>query len=172
VALFHGVFSYDPNECAALFLMRRVAPLVQRHLPSWRIRIVGRAPTTAIREEASRCRCVEVIADAPDMTEHLSTASIGVYPVFMRTGIQNKVLEALAHGLPVVTTAGVKDVFTRFDPAASSCILAARSGRDFARRMGKLAGAPDLRQRMSAAGRKFVARSFAWEGAVNRLLDI
>lgn len=121
VVVFCGVMNYQPNEEAALRLMRTVWPAVRRHRPDARLVILGAHPTAAVRDLAERDSSIEVTGAVPDVRPYLWRAAVSIAPLTTARGLQNKVLEALAADLPVVTTPAVADGLPR--PALAGCIV-------------------------------------------------
>jgi polysaccharide biosynthesis protein PslH len=100
--IFIGAMDYFPNEDAVVFFVEEVWPLVKQELPSARFIIVGSKPgkrVTALADSDSR---VTVIGYVPDVRPYLAMADLFVAPFRIARGVQNKVLEAMAAGVPVV----------------------------------------------------------------------
>lgn len=106
--VFCGVFNYSPNERAALWFAREVWPAVVRARPDARLTLVGMHPTSAVRR-LERDRTIEVTGSVPDVRPYLWRSSVAVAPLDVARGVQNKVLEAIAAGLPVVVTPPVAE---------------------------------------------------------------
>ncbi len=102
VIAFHGAFEAQANVDAAAMLVREVLPLVQRDIPDARALIIGRDPPPELTALASRD--VMVTGAVPDIRQALRGAAVHVDPMFTGTGLKNKVLEAMAAGLPVLAT--------------------------------------------------------------------
>ena len=105
--VFCGVMNYHPNEQGVRWFVQEVWPTIRAHRPDAKFVIVGSHPTRAIQALASAENGVEVTGAVPRVQPYLWNAAVSVAPVFVAQGIQNKVLEALAAGLPVVTTQAV-----------------------------------------------------------------
>jgi glycosyltransferase involved in cell wall biosynthesis len=101
--VFTGVMSYAPNVTAAVFLARRVFPRVRAVRPSARLAIVGRDPRPEVIS-LGELEGVEVHPEAPDLRPWLSGSRAFACPMRTGTGIKNKLLEAMANGLPCVAT--------------------------------------------------------------------
>jgi sugar transferase (PEP-CTERM/EpsH1 system associated) len=101
--IFTGSMDYLPNEDAALFFYRECFPRLRETLPNIHFVIAGRNPTALVRR-LSRDPAVCVTGSVPDIRPWLLGASVAVAPLRIARGIQNKVLEAMAMGLSVVTT--------------------------------------------------------------------
>jgi glycosyltransferase involved in cell wall biosynthesis len=101
-ALFVGNFRHGPNVDAALFLVGDVWPRVRAVLPGARLTLAGGAPPPEVRALAGDG--VEVTGWVPAMAPLLDAARVSVAPLRFGAGVKGKIGEALAHGLPVVTT--------------------------------------------------------------------
>ena len=107
--VFCGVLDYAPNESAVLWFLEAVWPQVHAAQPPARFRIVGARPTERLRRAAAREASVELVGPVPDVQPFLWQAAVAVAPLQLARGVQNKVLEALAAGLPAVVTPVVLD---------------------------------------------------------------
>jgi polysaccharide biosynthesis protein PslH len=107
--VFCGVMNYAPNEQGAAWLARDVWPLVRASVPHARLRLVGSNPTAGVRALASADPSVEVTGEVPDVRPYLWSAAVAAAPLHTARGLQNKVLEAIAAGLPVIVSSVVAD---------------------------------------------------------------
>ena len=105
--VFCGVMNYPPNVEGAIWLAREVWPIVRRARPDARLEIVGSSPTRAVRALADPAAGIVVTGAVPDVRPFLWGAAAAVAPLRTARGVQNKVLEAVAAGLPVVVTHAV-----------------------------------------------------------------
>jgi sugar transferase (PEP-CTERM/EpsH1 system associated) len=120
--IFVGVFNYEPNEAGARWLAREVWPLVRAARPDLQLRLVGAHPTAAVRR-LSEDRSIEVTGSVPDVRPYLWRSAVAVAPIWTGRGLQNKVLEAIAAGLPCVVTPPVLEGLPR--DVRSACSAAA-----------------------------------------------
>ena len=100
--LFVGNFAHRPNEDAVLFFLREVYSLLRNRLPTIRLDIIGDNASAPINAYASEG--VRILGYVPDVEPYLQNARVFVAPLRFGAGIKGKVGEAMAHGLPVVTT--------------------------------------------------------------------
>ena len=167
--VFSGRMSYFPNVSAVLSFYDEVFPLVRARRPDARLRIVGSDPPESVRRLA-RDLSVEVTGYVPDLRPHIASASVVVCPLKVGVGIQNKVLEAMAMGKPVVASSvackGIPDVedgrhLVRTDEPErmAEAVLGLMDGAEFAARLGDRA-------------RRFVERAYSWEAAARSLEDV
>ena len=101
--VFTGVMDYFPNVDAVVWFCDKVLPIVQQQIPEAALTICGSRPTAAVLRLAKR-RGVTVTGRVPDTRPYLDGAEVFVAPMRIARGIQNKLLEALAMGLPCVAS--------------------------------------------------------------------
>jgi glycosyltransferase involved in cell wall biosynthesis len=158
--VFTGVMTYPPNEDGALHLLEDVLPLVRRSVPQVRLVIVGRDPSSTLVKAAGRSGAT-VTGYVPDVRPYLERASVVAAPIRFASGIQNKVLEALAMQVPVVTTsvvaAGLREAGRDEPPLA-----VADDARAFAQHLVDLITNPTECARLATCGRAYVQRYFDW----------
>jgi glycosyltransferase involved in cell wall biosynthesis len=160
--LFVGGFSHEPNVDAALFLVERVLPLVRAELPETTLRLVGNSPSPEI--VALDAPGVEVVGYAPHLQPFLERALVSVAPMRFGSGMKGKVAEAMACGLPVVTTPiGAEGMDLRDGETA----MIGDSAEELASRIVRLCRDHELWTRMAAAGRAEASRKWSPE-AVGR----
>jgi GT2 family glycosyltransferase/glycosyltransferase involved in cell wall biosynthesis len=99
--LFIGNLAHRPNSDGVLYFLREVYPLIQRALPEIELDIIGDNPAEIA---AYADACVRVHGYVPDVTAFWQTRRVFVAPLRYGAGVKGKIGEALAHGLPVVTT--------------------------------------------------------------------
>lgn len=165
--VFVGILNYSPNEDTVLFLIDEILPLVRRSIPDIKVIIVGRNPTPLIEKAASKHREVTITGFVDDVRPYLENATLAVIPMRYGSGVQNKVLEAMAMELPVVTTPLVADgLRTDTSPDVPLCI--AGDARDFADKIKTLLEQKDKRNQLAEQGLRFVEQYYDWSksGAV------
>ena len=162
------MFNYGPNEAGARWLATEVWPLVTRAVPGATLWLVGMHPTAAVRELASD-PTVRVTGAVPQVQPYLWRSAVAAAPLQLARGIQNKVLEALAAGLPCVVTPQVLEGLP--DAARPGCRVAADPA-GFAGALIELLGTPAgraaphrRRRRVGASGLGRAARADARSGA-------
>ncbi|MCC7419583.1 MAG: TIGR03087 family PEP-CTERM/XrtA system glycosyltransferase [Planctomycetaceae bacterium] len=101
--VFVGALDYLPNIDAAVHFCHDVWPEIHRRCPVSRMKLVGREPAPAVRDLA-RIPGVDVVGTVPDVRPYVASAAAVVVPLRIARGVQNKVLEAMAMGKPVITT--------------------------------------------------------------------
>jgi sugar transferase (PEP-CTERM/EpsH1 system associated) len=101
--VFTGIMDYAPNVEAATWFSNEVWPLVRKRAPGAEFLIVGARPTAAVRRLSEHAG-ITVTGSVDDVRPYLWRSTVAVAPLFAARGQQNKVLEAVAAGLPIVTT--------------------------------------------------------------------
>jgi len=102
--LFVASFRHAPNVDGAQWFMQEVMPLVWARQPSVKIALVGSHPTDEIKSMASDRVLVTGFVSDDELNAWYGRARVAVAPLRFGAGIKGKVVEALAHGLPIVTT--------------------------------------------------------------------
>ncbi|AMY10059.1 sugar transferase, PEP-CTERM/EpsH1 system associated [Luteitalea pratensis] len=105
--VFTGVMNYVPNADAAVWLAREIWPQVRVKMPEARLDIVGASPSPAVQELDDQSVGVTVTGSVADVRPYLWRAHAAVAPLRVARGVQNKVLEAAAAGLPCIVTPSV-----------------------------------------------------------------
>lgn len=160
-----GKMSYHANVAMAQTLVEEILPLVWARRPEVELVIVGKDPPPAVRDYGHDPR-IHVTGTVPDIRPFLQKATISVAPLRYGVGVQNKVLEAMACGTPVVTTPQVLTSITAV-PGESLMIGDTRQG--FAQAIFTLLDDPERRANIGAAGRQYVADTHTWNAIVGRL---
>jgi sugar transferase (PEP-CTERM/EpsH1 system associated) len=134
VVVFCGVMNYAPNEQGAIYLAREVWPLVRKARPDARLMIVGALPTPSVIA-LGKDEGVTVTGAVDDVKPYLWDAAVAAAPLWTARGIQNKVLEAVAAGLPCVV---VPPVAEGLPPEVTPACPVASDAASFARTLLEL----------------------------------
>jgi glycosyltransferase involved in cell wall biosynthesis len=138
---------------------RNLFPAIRERVPGVQLKIVGRTPSKGIRRLAEDPQ-VQVAGYVPDLKECYQRATVSIAPMKFVTGMQNKILEAMACGVPVVSTSMANE---GIGAAPGEEILVADRDGEFADAVCSLLVDPGKRGRMSEKARRFVLRNFRWE---------
>lgn len=172
--IFSGKMSYHANVTAALYLVNDIMPLVWAQRPDVEVWIVGRDPTAEVRKLAANQPTlpgsgqprVVVTGGVPSMPEYIQSAAVAVAPLLYGAGIQNKALEAMACGTPVVATHQATAALT---VVSDRELLIADTPEAFAEALLKLLADPTLRAQIGEAGRRYVETHHSWDAAAGAL---
>jgi glycosyltransferase involved in cell wall biosynthesis len=166
--LFTGVMGYAPNVTAAEYLARKILPRVQQVNPLARLALVGRNPAPSVQALA-RLPGIQVVGEVPDMRPWLSRAGVYACPMLTGTGIKNKLLEAMANGLPCVATPrALQGVSAR----QGMEVLGGSTEEEFAREVSRLMEDAGIADRVGSAGREYVRARHAWASVAERYVRV
>lgn len=166
--VFTGVMNYAPNEDAALYLIDEILPRLKPIIPDIEILIVGRDPTPALLARDRRHPEVTVTGFVDDMRDYVEQATIFAAPVRFASGMQNKIQEALAMEIPVVTTSIVADGM-RLGDGEGAPLYVADDPQEFAEKVIKLLHQKSEQARLVEAGRRFAEKYFDWARSAQQL---
>lgn len=162
--IFTGKLSYHANEAAARWLLEDIWPRVQARVPAAALTIAGADPPGWLRR-AARQAAVELAANPADLSALVRTARVAVAPVVYSVGIQNKVLEAMAVGVPVVGTASAA---AGLEPSGRSAMRVADDPAAFAERVAELLGQQRTASELGRQGYQYVCAQHAWPDVARR----
>jgi sugar transferase (PEP-CTERM/EpsH1 system associated) len=163
--VFTGVMDYLPNVDAVAWLCDEILPLVQAEIPAASLTICGSRPAAAVRRLAQRPG-VRVTGWVADTRPYLDEAQLFTAPLRLARGIQNKLLEAMAMGLPCVTST---IAWNATEIAAGEGILAADEPKEFAAHILRLLHDSEYRTQMAGRARGAVEADYRWDMQMARL---
>ena len=156
--VFTGAMDYWPNIDAVTWFASEVLPLLVARHPQLRFYIVGRAPPPSVLAMASDG--VVVTGTVPDVRPYLQHAALVVAPLRVARGIQNKILEAMAMGRPVVAA---QSCVQAIDAVDGVDLQSAANAEDYLLHIGTLLQSPDHAAAMGQAGRRRVVQHYSWD---------
>ena len=161
--VFSGIMSYPPNVHAARWFAEHCFPAVRAAVPGARLLLAGASPPAELRELDGRDG-ITVTGFVESMPATLNRASVAVAPMLSGAGMQNKVLEAMACGLAVVTTPlGLGSI--RAEPGHD--LVVAEGAEAFAAAVVELLGDPDRTRELGERARACVIERHSWEQAAS-----
>jgi len=166
--VFTGNMGYFPNVDAVMYFTQEIFPIVKKRIPSVKFYIVGANPIRKIqRLDADQHIVVTGLVD--NVHRHLKKATLSVCPMRAGSGIQNKVLEAMATGTPVVAT---DYAIGGLRVTHGQDIMVANKPTEFARRVIELLSNHELRQKISRNARRLVEKNYSWDSSIQQLEKI
>jgi hypothetical protein len=163
--VFVGVMDYYPNEEGMEFFCREVLPLVRARRPACALTIVGARPTEKVLRLGD-LPGVTVTGAVDDIRPYMADAAVAVVPLRLARGVQNKVLEALSMGIPVVCSTAA---FTGSKAVEGEHGLVADDPREMADHVVTLLEDPARRAEMGRKGRELMVEHYSWEAQVAKL---
>ena len=168
--VFTGAMDYWPNVDAITWFASEMLPALRKAWPVLRLHVVGRNPTASVRALAGDA--VAVSGTVPDVRPYLQHAAACVAPLRLARGLQNKILEAMAMGRPVVAATECAEAIAA---VPGNELLCAADASAFIRQIDSLLRDPARAERVGRAGRQRVLRDFSWHAhlsAVDRHLAV
>jgi glycosyltransferase involved in cell wall biosynthesis len=164
--VFVGSMNYVPNVDGAQFFVREVLPLIAAEISAVTVSIVGARPTASVRRLADDPR-VRVTGFVDDVRPYYAAAAAAIVPLRIAGGVRLKILEAMALGMPIVSTGiGAEGL----DLAEGKDLLLADTAPQLAAAAVRLLRDAALRQRLAQHARATAVRRFSWN-AVGRTLE-
>ena len=167
IVLYVGQLGYRPNEAAAIQLVDEVLPRIRERIAGASVRIVGREPGPALIGRAGPH--VEVLGDVPEVLPHLRAARVLVVPLTAGSGTRLKILEAMAAGVPVVTTTvGVAGIHA----VAGRDVLIGDTSAELAAQAERVLTDDDLARSLSTSARALVEARYDWRVVARPMLEL
>jgi glycosyltransferase involved in cell wall biosynthesis len=163
--VFTGKMSYHANIAAVEDLVLKIMPQVWVQQPDARLYIVGKDPAPAV-QALGTTHGVIVTGSVPDLRPYLAQAAVAVSTVRYGVGIQNKVLEAMAMGTPVVCSAQANSALKTQN---GENILVGDTPEAIAQHILDLLASAEKRAAIGQAGRQYVEQYHSWNSAAARL---
>tara|TARA_R110002096_G_scaffold169779_7_gene341571 strand:+ start:13913 stop:15088 length:1176 start_codon:yes stop_codon:yes gene_type:complete len=162
--LFTGNMSYPPNVEGAIFLVEKVLPIIQHELPEIKVSIVGANPNPKVQRLASKNVFISGWVD--DIRIHYAEAKVFAAPMLLGTGLQNKLLEAMAMKIPCITTSLANNALNAIEDES---ILIAESPEEFSLKILDLLKNESKSSEIALAGYNFVKQNYDWESCTKKL---
>ena len=166
--VFVGAMDYNANEDAVIWFADHVWPSAMQRFPELRFTIVGRKPTPGVTALTDRPG-IEVSGTVPDVRPYYENALAMVVPLRWGSGTRLKILEAMAAGVPVIsTTLGAEGL----EASHGQEILIADSPEEMLEAIAALRDSPELRTRLADLGRRLAISKYDWAIPGERLFSI
>ena len=165
--LFAGNMGYPPNVEGAVFLANEVMSLVRKQVPEAKLMLAGARPDQKVKELAGGY--TEVTGWVDDMRDCYAKAKVFVAPMMIGTGLQNKLLEAMAMRIPCVTSTLANNALHAKE---NEEILIAETAEEYANHILELLDNSSKSEQIATAGHNLVTEHFSWEGTTKPLLNI
>lgn len=161
-----GTMSWPPNVDAILYFTNEIYPLVKQAVPNTNFVIAGSRPPGSIQALSSIDRSITVTGYVPDVSSLAAQATAFIVPLRSGSGMRVKIINALAMGLPVVTTSiGCEGI----DAVNERDLLIADDPPAFADAVIRLLNDTKLRSMLGESGRRLVEQKYSWEAIYPRL---
>jgi polysaccharide biosynthesis protein PslH len=164
--VFLGRMDYFPNIQGIIDFAHNVFPRIRSKFPAARLRIIGSNPVREVRELSTEPG-IEVTGSVPDVRPCLADAAVAVAPLKIARGTQNKILECMSMGIPVVSS---PQAARGVQATPGEHLLVGNDHSDFAAQVLKLLADSELRDRIAASARQQLRNGHSWARSM-QLLD-
>jgi sugar transferase (PEP-CTERM/EpsH1 system associated) len=168
IIVFTGAMDYYANIDGVVWFAIEILPLIKKEIPEIQFFIVGSNPTKEVLSLSSN-NGVTVTGYVPDTREYLNRATVVVVPLRIARGIQNKILEAMAMGIPVVAT---PQAFEGINANIGGDLLADDEPGAFAQAVVRLLRDPTLRNELRNNARHRIEANYSWPRNLAKLNEI
>jgi polysaccharide biosynthesis protein PslH len=166
--VFTGRMDYFPNIDGVCYFVHEILPLIREKMPNIEFRIIGSNPSRKVRDLAKKPG-ISVTGHVPDVRPYVHDAAVMVAPVRIARGTQNKILESMSMGIPVVATPqaakGVQAV-------PGKHLLVAQEPAVFAQYVVELLTNRSLRRSLAGAARQQIEKMHLWPVSMRVLDDV
>jgi glycosyltransferase involved in cell wall biosynthesis len=157
--IFTGNMNYAPNVDAARYFCQDILPSIRARVPDVKLLIVGADPSSEVKSWAQG-PSIQVTGRVPDLRIYMNRAQIAIAPMRIGAGLQNKVLEGMSMGMPMVITSVANEGIQAID---GENILIADSPVEFADRITSLMSDAERQAQIGANARDFIVQNWSWE---------
>lgn len=162
--VFTGFMQYVPNEDGIVWFCDEILPEICAKVPEVQVLVVGRNPSEKVLRLQETSARITVTGFVEDVRNYLNTSTVFICPLRMGSGTRLKIMEAMASGIPIVSTSIGSEGIEVTD---GQDIILADNARGFATKTLDLLGDPDKRAVISANARKLVEDKYSWKGIAN-----
>ena len=165
--IFTGNMGYTPNIDAARFVVKEIFPLVLKQFPKATLLLSGANPHSKVR--ALQAKNITVTGWVADIRDNYASARTFIAPMRLGTGLQNKLLEAMAMELPCITSVLANQAL---GAKANEEILIGYTAKEYANHIINLLKDKHKAVMMAKKGHEFVKREFSWEDSTAELENL
>ncbi len=167
--IFTGAMDYFANIETVIYFVRNVLPKIRESIPDVVLYIVGSRPAEEVLQLGRDDPNIIVTGFVESVLPYMHKAAAFVAPMRIARGLQNKILEAMASGVPVVTSSlGYEGISAK----SGEDVLVEDEPERFAQQIARLLKEPQLRQQLSQNGQKVIEQHYNWETNLQRLEQI
>lgn len=164
--VFSGVMDYEPNEDAAVFLITEVYPRLKEKYPAFELCIAGKNPTNKIKELA-RGKDIYVTGFVESMISTITQYNLYVSPLRFGSGMKNKVLEAMAAGMPVLLSDVSREGIDWLEDNVN-CIFVDED--KWVEQIQRLFNDEELVSNIALNGKNSVSKFHSWKSAIDKFM--
>lgn len=163
--IFVGNMSYPPNIEAVVYINNSLLP----QLSNTKLLISGASPSKIIQQIANENKNIHLTGWIDDIRHSYARGKIFIAPMFIGTGMQNKLLEAMAMGLPCITTPLANNAI---QATHRTNILVAETKEEFIHYIQELLADEELRNSLGKNAQMFIKENYSWKTSTNKLAEL
>lgn len=163
--VFVAGFGHPPNTDAALWFVKEVFPHILQQRADVKLYLIGSRPTDQVLQLQSNSIEVTGYVTDEDLAEHYASARVAVVPLRFGAGVKNKVVEAMAYGVPLITT----EVGAQGLPGLADLIPVTTESVAFARYVLQVLEDDQEWSHLSNAGNKYVTNHYSMKTMMSTL---
>lgn len=161
---FVGNMSYAPNVDSVLYLVNEILPLLVEKKPYIKVLIAGADPTDAIIQLQNKH--VTVAGWVDDIRQSYAQSRIFIAPMQIGTGLQNKLLEAMAMKIPCITS---KLANAALGATSGVHLMVGKKPEEYAQQVIQLLDKPKVAAELAENGHNFISQRYSWSGSAAQL---
>ena len=162
--VFTGNMSYPPNVDGVTYLVEKILPLVWKQNPNITLVIAGATPSTKVQRLAQKN--VTVTGWVDDIRDYYASSKIFIAPMQIGTGLQNKLLEAMAMNIPCITSPLANNALKAIH---EENILIANTVKEYTKSIFNLLENNTIYEKIANNGHNFVKKNYDWKSTTNQL---
>ena len=167
--VFIGNLSYAPNIEAIHYLVDHINPYFLSKNEKFKILISGATPSNSIKKIVKENPNIELTGWVEDIRNSYSRGKIFVAPMMIGTGMQNKLIEAMAMGIPCVTTSLANNAIKG---KHKESIMVANTKEEFITAIDELLNNKELYNKIVSKARELIHHKYKWKGTTTRLINL
>ena len=163
---FVGAMRTIANCEAVKYFATEIFPFIKKEIPDVKFKVIGANPRQDLIDNISGIDGIEITGKVDDVREYMKSCKLSVCPTKIAGGVQNKVLEAMSMGIPVVTTIEGSEGIG----ANENILSVAKSNEDYAQKVIELIKNEEKCRLTGQKSREFILQNFSWD-KVSKILD-
>lgn len=167
--VFIGNMNYAPNVEASLFIINEILPQLNKDEKKYSLLISGSNPHPSITRSVKTNSNIEITGWVDDIRASYARGKIFVAPMMIGIGMQNKLIEAMAMGIPCITTPLANNAIKAVH---NESIIVANDKEEFIEAIQKLLSDEAFYYKIAEAGKKLVFENFNWANSTAKLMEI
>ncbi len=164
--MYVGFLGWEPNVRGLLWFIERVWPILKARHPDLLFDVVGKDPDQRLRSTVAQCDGIVLRGFVPDLQEIYRDSRVSVAPLLFGSGMKVKVLDAMARGMPTVTTSvGAEGI----DIEPGKHLLVADEPEEMAEKVHDLLVNQSLWQHLQANSRAITRERYTWRALFHQM---